>query len=56
MNRLNAKYKNEVVPSLIEKFNYKSVMEVPKVEKIVINMGVGDATSNAKNLEKAVEE
>jgi len=56
MNRLNAKYKNEVVPSLIEKFNYKSVMEVPKVEKIVINMGVGDATSNAKNLGKAVEE
>jgi len=50
MNRLNAKYKNEVVPSLIEKFNYKSVMEVPKVEKIVINMGVGDATSNAITL------
>ena len=56
MNRLNAKYKNEVVASLMEKFNYKSIMEVPKVEKIVINMGVGDATSNAKNLEKAVEE
>ena len=56
MNRLNAKYKNEVVPSLVEKFNYKSIMEVPKVEKIVINMGVDDATSNAKNLEKAVEE
>mgnify|MGYP003358879346 FL=1 len=56
MNRLNAKYKNEVVPSLIEKFNYKSVMEVPKVEKIVINMGVGDETSNDKNLEKSVEE
>ena len=56
MNRLNAKYKNEVVASLMEKFNYKSIMEVPKVEKIVINMGVGYATSNAKNLEKAVEE
>ena len=56
MNRLNAKYKNEVVASLMEKFNYKSIMEVPKVEKIVINMGVGDATSNTKNLEKAVEE
>ena len=56
MNRLNAKYKNEVVASLMEKFNYKSIMEVPKVEKIVINMGVGDATSNAKNFEKAVEE
>ena len=39
MNRLNAKYKNEVVASLMEKFNYKSIMEVPKVEKIVINMG-----------------
>ena len=56
MNRLNAKYKNAVVASLMEKFNYKSIMEVPKVEKIVISMGVGDATSNAKNLEKAVEE
>ena len=56
MNRLNAKYKNEVVASLMEKFNYKSIMEVPKVEKIVINIGVGDATSNAKNLDKAVEE
>ena len=40
----------------MEKFNYDSVMEVPKVEKIVINMGVGDAVSNAKNLDKAVEE
>ena len=55
MNRLNAKYKNEVVASLMEKFNYKSIMEVPKVEKIVINMGVGDATSNAKNLEKQLK-
>lgn len=55
-NRLNEKYKNEVVPSLIEKFNYTSPMQAPKVEKIVINMGVGDAVSNAKNLEKAVEE
>lgn len=55
-NRLNEKYKNEVVPSLIEKFNYTSPMQAPKVDKIVINMGVGDAVSNAKNLEKAVEE
>lgn len=55
-NRLTEKYKNEVVPSLIEKFNYTSVMQAPKVDKIVINMGVGDAVSNAKNLEKAVEE
>lgn len=56
MNRLKEKYQKEITPSLMEKFNYSSVMEVPKVEKIVINMGVGDAVSNAKNLEKAVEE
>ncbi|MCZ0718066.1 50S ribosomal protein L5 [Aerococcus kribbianus] len=55
-NRLQEKYKNEVVPSLVEKFNYSSVMQAPKVEKIVINMGVGDAVSNAKNLEAAVDE
>lgn len=56
MNRLKEKYTNEIVPSLVEKFNYTSVMQAPKVEKIVINMGVGDAVSNAKNLDKAVEE
>src|SRR5690606_1800877 len=56
MNRLKEKYLNEIVPSLMEKFNYKSVMQVPKVEKIVINMGVGDAVQNAKNLDMAVEE
>ncbi len=55
MNRLKEKYK-EVTPSLVEKFNYSSVMQTPKVDKIVINMGVGDAVSNAKNLDKAVEE
>ena len=54
MNRLKEKYLNEVVPSLKEKYNYKSVMEVPKLEKIVINMGVGDATQNSKLLEAAV--
>jgi len=43
MNRLKEKYLNEVVPSLKEKHNYNSIMEVPKLEKIVINMGVGDA-------------
>jgi len=42
MNRLNEKYKKEIVPSLREKYNYKSVMEVPKLDKIVVNMGVGD--------------
>lgn len=55
-NRLKAKYVNEVTPKLVEQFNYKSIMQVPKVDKIVINMGVGDAVSNAKNLEKAVDE
>ncbi|MCD1025295.1 MULTISPECIES: 50S ribosomal protein L5 [Enterococcus] len=56
MNRLKEKYSKEVVPALMDKFNYNSVMQAPKVEKIVINMGVGDAVSNAKNLDKAVEE
>jgi large subunit ribosomal protein L5 len=56
MNELKTRYQNEVVPSLMEKFNYDSVMEVPKVEKIVINMGVGDAVQNAKALDSAVEE
>ena len=55
-NRLKEKYTNEVVPALTEKFNYSSVMAVPKVEKIVLNMGVGDAVNNAKNLEKAAAE
>lgn len=56
MSRLKAKYQDEVRPSLVEKFDYSSIMEAPKVEKIVINMGVGDAVSNSKNLDKAVEE
>jgi large subunit ribosomal protein L5 len=56
LNRLQERYKQEIVPSLMEKFNYTSVMEVPKVEKIVINMGIGDAVSNAKVLDTAVEE
>ncbi|RPF49998.1 50S ribosomal protein L5 [Aquisalibacillus elongatus] len=56
MNELKKKYNEEVVPSLVEKFNYSSVMQAPEVEKIVINMGVGDAVQNAKALENAVEE
>lgn len=56
MSRLKEKYQNEVRPSLVEKFDYSSIMEAPKVEKIVINMGVGDAVANSKNLDKAVEE
>lgn len=55
-NRLKEKYLNEVVPALTEQFSYPSIMAVPKVEKIVLNMGVGDATANAKNLEKAAAE
>ena len=54
MNRLKEKYLNEVVPSLMNKYKYTSIMEVPKLEKIVINMGVGDATSNSKLLDAAV--
>jgi hypothetical protein len=56
VNRLELKYKNEVLPALVKKFNYKSVMQAPKLNKIVINMGVGDATGNAKLLEDAVKE
>ena len=54
MNRLKEKYLKEVVPSLMSKYNYKSVMEAPKLEKVVINMGVGDATTNSKLLDAAV--
>ena len=56
MNRLKEKYSKEIVPSLLKKHNYKSIMEVPKLEKIVINMGVGDATSNSKLLDAAVND
>lgn len=56
MNRLKERYTKEIVPSLMEKFEYSSIMQAPKVDKIVINMGVGDAVSNTKNLDKAVEE
>jgi len=56
MNRLKERYTKEIVPSLMEKFEYTSIMQVPKIDKIVINMGVGDAVSNTKNLDKAVEE
>ena len=56
MNRVQEKYLNQVKPALIETFKYKSVMKVPKLDKIVINMGVGDAMSNAKALDAAVED
>ena len=55
-NRLKAQYEKEIVPALVDKFNYTSVMQVPKLAKIVLNMGVGDAVTNAKNLDEAVEE
>ncbi len=56
MNRLREKYVNEIVPNLTKKYNYTSIMEVPKLEKIVINIGVGDATTNSKLLDAAVNE
>lgn len=56
MNRLKERYENEISKSLMTKFNYSSVMQVPKMEKIVINIGVGDAVSNSKLLDEAVEE
>lgn len=54
--RLKEKYLNEIGPSLMSKFNYTSIMQVPKVEKIIINMGVGEAVSNAKSLDTAIED
>ncbi len=56
MNRLIEKYNTVVVPSLMTKFNYTSIMEVPKVDKIVINMGIGEAIANPKILDEAVAE
>ena len=56
MSNLKEVYKNEVVPELMKKFNYKSVMQVPKLEKVVINMGVSDVRDNAKALENAVRD
>lgn len=56
MGRFKEKYQKDVVPALIEKFNYSSVMEVPTIEKVVINMGVGDAVQNSKALDSAVED
>lgn len=55
-SRLEEKYVKEIIPALTEKFGYKNIMELPKLEKIVINMGAGDSKDNAKALEKAVEE
>ena len=54
MSRLKEQYKNEIVDAMIKKFGYKNVMEVPKLEKIVVNMGVGEARENAKLLDSAI--
>lgn len=56
MNRLKEKYTTEIIPALQSKFNYSSIMQVPHLEKVVINIGVGDATQNTKFLDDAVKE
>ena len=56
MEILKEQYQKEVVPALMKKFNYKSVMEVPKLEKIVINIGLGDIKDNPKSLENAMND
>ncbi len=56
MDRLQEKYQQEVVPALTEKFGYKNVMQLPKIEKIIINMGVGEAVGNPKALDAAVND
>ena len=55
-SRLKETYKNEIVDAMMKKFSYKNVMEVPKLEKIVINMGVGEAKENAKILDTAMKD
>ena len=54
MSRLKEKYTNEIVDAMMKKFGYKNIMEVPKLDKVVINMGVGEAKDNAKLLDSAV--
>ena len=56
MSRLKEQYQNEIVDAMIKKFGYKNIMEVPKLEKIVVNMGVGEAKENAKLLEAAMKD
>ena len=56
MARLKTKYQNEVIPALMKEFAYKNVMQVPKLEKITLNVGVGEATQNIKLLDSAVAE
>lgn len=54
--RLKERFTNEITPALMQKFNYTTVMQVPKIEKVVINMGVGEAVSNSKVLDVAAED
>lgn len=54
--RMKERFQNEITPALMQKFNYKSVMQVPKIEKVVINMGVGEAVANSKVIDNAVED
>ncbi len=54
MSRLKEQYQNEIVKAMVEKFGYKNIMEVPKLDKIVVNMGVGEAKDNAKLLDAAI--
>ena len=56
MTRLREMYQNEIVDSMVKKFGYKNVMQVPKLEKIVINMGIGEAKENSKVLDAAMAE
>ena len=56
MEKLREQYQKEIVPALMKKFNYKSVMQVPKLDKIVINIGLGDIKENPKSLENAVND
>lgn len=56
MSRLKETYQNEIVPAMVKKFGYKNVMQVPKIEKVVINMGVGEAKENAKILDSAMKD
>ena len=56
MPRLKDTYKAEIVPAMMQKFNYKSVMQVPNLEKVVINMGLGDVKDNPKAMESALSE
>jgi len=56
MNRMRERFENEIKKSMVEQFNYSSVMQVPKIDKIVINMGLGDAVSNSKIIDEAVAE